>query len=66
MKLILKKLIKKGYGNTHKFYGALCAEGFDKTYQTVINWVEGKNPPSTNDLPIIAKVLNVSITHLFH
>jgi len=35
--------------------------GFTKGSDTLGNWERGENPPDAEDLPILAKALNVSV-----
>ena len=62
---LLKILKEKGYLNPHNFFIALVTAGYKGSYQSVLNWCDGKHEPTLQHLQIICKVLEIDVSYFF-
>jgi len=66
MKEKLKKEIEKQFKNKHRFFIALVEAGYRGSYQSVLNWIDGKHEPQFVNMRLICKVLNKEMKYFFN
>ena len=59
-------IAEKGFNKPHRFFLALVEAGYKGSFQTVLNWIEGKHEPRFVNMRLICKILDKELNYFFN